>query len=133
MTSHLRHLAVAVAIAVGSGIAGVESAAAQAPDISGVWTFVVETDAGGGSPTVTIAQEGGRLTGTYVSEQLGTAALTGTIEGAAFTFSFGIALEGMPLTVTLTGTVENAESLRGSYDLGGFSTGTFTATPRRAP
>jgi len=133
MTSHLGRLALAVALAVGSGIAGADSVAAQAPDISGVWTFVVQTDAGGGSPTVTIAQAGERLTGTYVSDQLGSAAIAGTIEGAEFSFSFGIDLEGMPLTVTLTGTVENAESLRGSYDLGGLSTGTFTATPRRDP
>jgi len=133
MTSQIHRVAVAVAFAVGCGITGVESLLAQTPDISGVWTFVVQTDVGGGSPTVTIAQEGERLTGTYVSEQLGTAALRGTIEGAAFSFSFGLDLQGMPVTVTLTGTVENAESLRGSFDLGGFSTGTFTATPRRDP
>jgi len=133
MISQLRRVAVTVAIAVGCGIAGVESLSAQTPDISGVWTFVVQTDAGGGSPTVTIAQEGERLTGTYVSETLGTAALTGTIEGAQFTLVFGVDAQGMPLTVTLAGTVENAESLRGTFDLGGLSTGTFTATPRRDP
>ena len=60
---------------------------ALAHDVSGKWTFNVETDAGSGSPTFVFKQDGEKLTGTY-SGMFGTADLAGTVKGDGIEFSF---------------------------------------------
>ncbi len=133
MRSNFVRLAPLVALALAVSAAAAPELRAQAIDISGTWTFQVELDIGGGTPTVTLVQEGDRLTGRYVSEQLGTADLTGTIEGAEFRFTFNASLEGQAVPVTLTGRVESPELLRGTFDLAGMAGGTFTGRPREEP
>jgi hypothetical protein len=57
------------------------SAQSSKIDITGKWTFTVQTDAGSGTPTVTLKQDGEKLTGHYSSQNLGEADLTGTVKG----------------------------------------------------
>ena len=47
--------------------------AAQAVNVTGTWTFTVETGGGSGTPTVTFKQDGEKLTGHYSSQTLGEA------------------------------------------------------------
>ena len=49
-------------------------------DVTGKWVFTVQTDAGSGTPTVTLKQEGEKLSGHYSSQNLGEAELTGTVK-----------------------------------------------------
>ena len=42
-------------------------------------------------------------------------------------FSFRVDIQGTSLTVTYSGTVEGNDAMKGSLDLGGQATGTFTA------
>ena len=63
------------------------SAAAFAEDISGKWTFNVETAAGSGTPTFVFKQAGEKLTGTY-NGTFGSAELTGTVKGSDVEFTF---------------------------------------------
>jgi hypothetical protein len=104
---------------------------AQVPNISGTWIFTVVVEGGGGTPTVTIVQEGNALTGHYSSETLGEADFTGTVEGNTFTITFsadpGL---GQQVPVTYAGEIESATSLKGTFDLGGLAGGTFTAAPK---
>ena len=58
-----------------------------AADITGAWEFNVETDMGSGNPSFTFKQDGTKLTGDY-SGQLGSAPLTGTVEGDKVEFTF---------------------------------------------
>ena len=103
------------------------AAGGQAPaDVTGKWIFTVETSAGGGTPTVTLKQEGEKLTGHYSSSQLGEAELTGSVKGAAITFSFGTDVQGTHLDVVYTGTLESKDSMKGTVNLGGLGEGTFT-------
>lgn len=97
---------------------------AQAPNVTGKWVLDVQTDAGSGTPTVTLKQEGDKLTGHY-SGQLGEADLTGSIKGTEFTFSFAGDAQGQQFKVTYTGTVEK-DTMKGTLDLAGMATGTFT-------
>src|ERR1700736_1780929 len=94
-------LAVAALVAV-SSIA--VFAQAGKIDVTGKWAFAVETAAGAGTPTITLKQDGEKLTGHY-SGQLGEADLTGTIKGSDFTFKFTVDAQGNMLDVTYTGTV----------------------------
>lgn len=103
------------------------SAQASKIDVTGTWTFTVQTDAGTGTPTVTLKQDGEKLTGHYSSATLGENELTGTIKGKDLKFSFKAGTAGTELEVTYTGTVEDKDSIKGTVDLGGLGTGTFTA------
>jgi len=105
----------------GAGAPGVDV------DVTGKWAFNVQTDAGTGTPTVTLKQDGEKLTGHYSSQTLGEADLTGTVKGTDIKFSFSADLQGTSLVVTYTGTVESKDSLKGTVDLGGLAQGTFTA------
>ena len=97
-----------------------------AHDITGKWTFNVETDAGSGSPTFVFKQDGEKLTGTYTGT-FGTAELTGTVKGDAISFSFTAA--GLDNgKIVYTGKVESQEKMKGEVDLGGVAKGTWTGT-----
>jgi hypothetical protein len=96
-------------------------------DLTGKWAFTVTTDAGTGTPTVTLKQQGDSLTGHYSSQLLGEADLKGTVTNQKFTFTIRADVQGTALAVVYTGTVESNDSLKGTVDLGGMGSGTFTA------
>ena len=106
-----------------TAVAGVS---AQATDVTGKWLLEVQTSAGGGTPTLTLKQEGQKLTGHYSSAQLGEADVSGTVEGNKITVKFAIEVQGTHLDVTYSGTVESKDSLKGTVNLGGLGEGTFT-------
>jgi hypothetical protein len=102
-------------------------AAAQAKvDVTGKWLFTVETSAGPGTPTVTLKQDGERLTGHYSSQTLGEADLTGAVRGQSLNFTFDADLQGPLVKVTYAATVESKDAMKGTIDIGGLATGTFT-------
>ena len=112
--------------AISFALAGALAAQARV-DVTGKWLFTVQTSAGGGTPTVTLKQDGEKLTGHYSSQQLGEAELTGTVKGADIKFTFGADVQGAHLDVTYTGTIESKDSMKGTVNLGGLGDGTFTA------
>jgi hypothetical protein len=105
-------------------------AAPQAPageakaDASGTWALDVTTPAGSGTPTVTLKQDGEKLSGHY-SGLLGEAPLTGTIKGRDITFSFTVTVEGNSGSVIYTGTIDK-DTMKGTVTLGELGEGTFT-------
>jgi hypothetical protein len=99
----------------------------QKSDVTGKWLFNVETGAGGGTPTVTLKQDGEKLTGHYSSATFGEVDITGSVKGDKIEFSFSGDAQGTALKVTYTGTVESKDSMKGKVDLGGMAEGTFTA------
>jgi hypothetical protein len=103
------------------------SAAAFATDISGKWTFQVDTDAGSGSPTFVFKQTGEKLTGTY-SGLFGTAELTGTVKGDDIEFSFEAGTPDQKAKIVYKGKIESASKMKGTADLGGMGSGTWTGT-----
>jgi uncharacterized lipoprotein NlpE involved in copper resistance len=116
------------AVTVAAAVAALTmTAAAQAKiDVTGKWLFSVQTEAGTGEPTVTLKQDGEKLTGHYSSQTLGEADLTGTISGNKIEFKFNADMQGQALPVTYSGTVEK-DTMKGTLDLGGMAGGTFTA------
>jgi hypothetical protein len=99
----------------------------QAPtDVTGKWSFQVQTSLGSGTPTITLKQDGEKLTGHY-SGQLGEADLTGTVKGQSITFTFTANVQGYEIVTTYTGTIEDKDSLKGTARLGDLGDGTFTA------
>lgn len=112
---------VCVTVALGAGLS------AQKIDITGKWAFTVETDGGGGTPTITFKQEGEKLTGHY-SGQLGESDLTGTVKGTNVEFKFSASAQGQEIDAVYKGTIVDKDNMKGTLALaGGQLNGTFTA------
>jgi hypothetical protein len=107
--------------------------AAPPVSLAGTWTFTVTTDAGGGTPTVTLTQRGDSLSGSYASETFGQQTLKGAVNSREFTLQFTADMAGQALTVVYKGTIESATSLKGTVSFGALGGGTFTAVKRPAP
>lgn len=109
------------------GAFGVMTASAQAKiDITGKWMFDVQTDAGTGTPTVTFKQDGEKLSGHYSSQTLGEADLSGSVKGDKVHFTFMADLGGQAAPVTYDATVQGKDAMKGTIDIAGLATGTFT-------
>ncbi len=118
---------VGVALAAALALGGVIARAQAKFDVTGKWVLEVTTDAGGTTtPSVTFKQDGETLTGHYSSETLGEAEIAGTIKGQAIVWSFNADAQGQSLGVKYEGTVESPTSMKGTIDLSGLATGTFT-------
>jgi hypothetical protein len=102
------------------------AAFALAADVTGKWRFQVETDAGSGSPTFVLKQDGEKLSGAY-SGQLGEAPVTGTVKGDDVEISFEASPTGEKIVVKYSGKLDGDKKMKGSVDLGGLAKGTFTA------
>ena len=110
-------------------LAGTAAAQTQAPakvDVTGAWAFEVQTEAGAGTPLVTFKQDGEKLTGHYSSAVLGEAELAGSIKGTAIEFTVTASVQGNSIAVTFTGTVDDANSMKGKVSFAGLGEGTFS-------
>jgi hypothetical protein len=124
MSSMTLRLVASLAVVV--GLMAMAAAQAAKVDLTGKWTFDVQTDAGAGTPAVTLKQEGEKLTGHYQG-QLGDTDLTGSVKGSDFTFGFTADLQGNKLDVTYKGTIVSKDELKGTLSIAGLGDGTFTA------
>ncbi len=119
-------MSVAVAVACALVVTSLVVVATQEVNVTGTWIFdVITEDGGGGTPTVTLKQEGDQLTGHYSSDNLGEADLSGTVKAREITFSFEVNLQGFELEVTYAGTVEGDDAISGTMSSDFFG-GTFT-------
>lgn len=87
---------------------------AMAADLTGTWSVSVTTAAGPGQVTFELKQEGNALSGSY-SGVLGTAPLTGSVEGDSFKWSYSIDALG---EITYSGSVQEDGSIQGEADYG---------------
>ena len=104
------------------------AALAAQTDVAGDWDVTFESDQGTTLATMTLAQEGERLTGS-ISTDLGTFEFEGTITGSEVTAVLKLDGDGQVLEIKMDGTVDGDE-MTGMAELGGFSSGSWTATRR---
>jgi hypothetical protein len=93
-------------------------------DVTGTWSFEVETGQGSGNPTFTFKQEGEKLTGQYKGA-FGEAPLTGTVKGNAIEFSFKVTGQ-IDATITYKGTMDKSSG-KGTLTIPEIGSGTWTA------
>ncbi len=79
---------------------------------AGTWSVEIETPDGAQPATMTLTQEGTSVSGTFDSE-LGSAPLSGSIEGNEISMSMTITAGGQSLRVELSGTIEG-DTARGT-------------------
>ena len=104
---------------------------AKATDLSGDWSISLMLDTINATPSLTLKQDGEKLTGEYTSQQYGKFPVTGSVKGSDVTFSVSMAIEGNGITGTYSGTLQPDGSLKGSVNIGDAMTGTFTATKKK--
>ena len=97
-----------------------------AADLTGTWLGDVQTDAGSGTPTFVLKQDGDKLSGTY-SGQLGEAKLTGTVKGTAVQFGFSLSQGGDSIEIKYEGEVQADGTMKGKVAFGTMASGTWTA------
>lgn len=98
---------------------GFSANAQNATNVTGNWTMEVQTDAGSGSPTFVLKQEGEKITGTYTG-QLGESPVAGTLKGNTIHLEF--AIQGN--LITYDGTASSTV-MEGKVNLAEMATGTF--------
>jgi hypothetical protein len=132
MTRTSRKLTAFAAAVFMAGIGVVPSAGqANKVDVTGVWIFSVESPAGKSNPTLTFKQDGEKLTGQYSSQLMGQADLTGTVKGPAIEFLVSATVQGTPIELKYTGTVDTKDSMKGTLSAGDFGNGTFTGARKQ--
>ncbi|MEO7272605.1 MAG: hypothetical protein ABIX28_19975 [Vicinamibacterales bacterium] len=98
--------------------------------VAGVWSFNVELSVGTGHPTVTLKQDGEKITGTYEG-RYGPSPLEGTVKDQKIEFIVSMTAEGTAVTGAFVGTVQE-EGMSGTMEFDGAGDGTWTAV-RKAP
>lgn len=119
MTSLVRFGAVIAAVVLTAA-----SAAAPAK-VAGQWKFTVELGMGTGHPTVTLKQDGEKISGTY-DGRYGASPLEGTVQENKIQFTVSMTAEGTAVTGGFTGTVDG-ESMSGTVEFEGAGDGTWSA------
>ena len=100
------------------------SASAYAADVAGLWNLTVNTQAGTGTPTLQLVQDGEKLTGIYTG-RFGTSPITGTLKDNAIQFAFTVSGPMGSAEVTYTGTVDG-NTMSGDMKMGEMGGGSFT-------
>lgn len=104
---------------------------AIAADVSGTWQVTVETSQGSGSPAIVLHQEGEKLTGTFHSQILGDAKITGSVKGNAIEFVFEGEAGGQTIKASYKGTIESPTAMKGTAVYAGFDdNATWSATKK---
>src|SRR5215831_12722561 len=103
------------------------SVAAFAHDISGKWTFQVETQLGSGSPTFVFKQAGEKLTGTYTGA-FGAAELTGKVTGDDIEFTFEALIQDQKSKIVYKGKIDAAGKMKGTVEFSGLGSGSWTGS-----
>jgi hypothetical protein len=115
----------------GAAAPAAEAAAAVAQgdkpaDVSGAWAIQLDLGGQTATPTVTLKQDGEKLSGTYSSQVLGEQQVTGTVKGNDVTFGFQASFDGNAVKVTYTGKVDK-DTMKGSVAFGDMGEATFSA------
>ena len=108
-----------------------DTPAAAKTDLTGTYSVTIELPNMTATPTMTLKQDGEKLTGDYVSAQYGKFPLTGTVKADDVTFTFAMNVEGNGLNVTYTGKADKDGAIKGSVAYGDMMSGTFTATKKK--
>jgi hypothetical protein len=125
--------AAAIALLLGSSSLAFAQGDTTKVNLTGTWSFTVVYEGGQGSPTVRLSQSGDSLSGKYISQAFGELDLKGSRKGNEFSFSMTTSAGGDPFTMTFSGTIESKDALKGSVELGGNGTGSFTARRQANP
>jgi hypothetical protein len=108
-----------------------DTKASGSSDVSGTWNATLQLDTITATPAFTLKQDGTKLTGEYVSQQYGKFPLAGEVTGTAVTFTVSMNVEGNAVNAVYSGVLQADGSLKGSVDIGGMMSGSFSAARKK--
>lgn len=114
-----------LAVVLGIVAAVLTVAVAAQTDVTGKWNMTFDTDQGTTTATMTLTQDGEKLTGGLVSDQ-GTLEFEGTITGDKLEWVMEVDAGGAFIEIAMEGTVDGDEMM-GTADFGGYGGGDWTA------
>ena len=94
--------------------------------ISGDWDMTIQSMQGTNNVRVTFKQDGEKISGIFKSPMGELPFQDGTLTGNDLKFGFSLPIQGQPLEITMTGTVDGT-SIAGKAQFGGFGEGEWTA------
>ncbi|HYK87900.1 MAG TPA: hypothetical protein VE398_03975 [Acidobacteriota bacterium] len=94
-------------------------------NVSGTWDLSLESAAGSATPTITLSQEGEKITGTYIVK-LGKTSLKGTLERKNIKIIVTFKFLGQQVSVTYSGEVDD-DAMKGSVQFSIGGSGSWTA------
>ena len=97
-------------------------------DVTGVWDLTVETQTSTAHPSITLKQDGEKLTGTYQG-RMGDAKLQGTLKGDNIHFTVTLKFQESSIAVTYDGTV-SGDAMKGTARFADSGTGKWSAKRR---
>src|SRR5215470_11874555 len=100
------------------------SARAQSP--AGAWQLTIDTPQGPNTSTLTLKQDGDKLTGDLAS-QLGSSPVSGTFSAGMVAVTANIDIQGASLQLGINGKVD-ADTMTGEVKFGDFGAFPFKAT-----
>jgi hypothetical protein len=102
----------------------------DAVNVTGVWDLTVESQEGTAHPSVTLKQEGERITGRYEGK-IGASSLEGTVKGNEIRFSVNLKFQDVAYAVTYSGIVSE-DSMKGTARFSNAGTGNWSARRRKS-
>jgi hypothetical protein len=104
------------------------SLAAFAADVSGAWAISIETPNGTLEATLTMKQDGDKLTGS-VTSQLGDSPIAGTVKENGVEFTMTLEANGQSRALKYSGKIDG-DKIAGSIDVGGQGELKFSGTKK---
>jgi hypothetical protein len=118
-----------IALMLGIALIGAPSSAEAQANLEGSWSLSVTTDSGVTNPTLSLQQDGVRLTGSYSSMTLGEHNVRGLVDGNDVTIRFNASMQGQSISVVYEGSLGDDGRLTGTIEIAdGMLSGTFTGT-----
>ena len=106
----------------------ISSIAAMAADVSGAWACTVDSPQGQLDVTLTLKQDGDKVTGT-LSSQMGDAPVTGTVKGSDIEFTMSMDAGGGNMVLKYNAKVDG-DKISGSINIEGQGEIKFSGTKK---
>jgi len=101
--------------------------ASELPNLTGNWTFEVETDQGSGSPTFHLVHAGQNVLGRY-NGLFGQQDVFGSVRGNSVTLNLKVSVEEQQMAVTYTGILDAGGKMKGKVQFGELGEGSWSAS-----
>ncbi len=121
---------VVVALALAAMTSAPVARTADKVDVSGEWEITIQSPQGTFTPSAVFQQDGEKLTGTYKG-RFGESKLEGTVKEKAIQWKTTISIQGESANLVYKGTVESADEMKGSVELGDFGTSEWKAKRKK--
>jgi hypothetical protein len=103
---------------------GIAAADEKPADVAGDWELTIQSPNGTRTPTVTLEQDGGALTGIYHGQR-GDQPLSGTVTGKNVDFTVKLSMGGRDISIEYVATV-NGKDMTGKVKMGERGEAEFT-------